>query len=502
MRVRIRLVAGWALLLGTVVAWPDEAALAEGRGGAKQSEIGLGGATIEGSLALPSGERVHGTVAIRRNPARLDRVVDGVPHWRDETIRQQVDADGRFRFERLDAGVYIVSVSTGAGTVEAVAVTVAENERAATDLVVVPLGRLDGFVNGLGDAEAARISVRRPSEGILGGHVHSPAWQLGGAWEHVRSSAAPVGNGTFELNGMRDGAYVVEADAGDTSLQREVRVVRGRGSVRFDFTTGTASLTGTVLAGERVLSGVRLELIPADVELPFGAAGTDGEGHYALNRLGYGDYQILVKLGNRGTWRSFDVTLRGETVFDVRLGPFSLSGYVVDGPTLRPVVQARLLDPSDEPIVFRDFVNRRGVYAFVGLEQGNYAVSLADPYYDGVREVTVSGKSLEGVDIHPVHSKTRSARFADAVSGIELHSAHCELIDGTWAGTYVFLGRGRALPLTLADTDMTCSSPGYEPVRFRWDGKPLKLDLEPDTVRVAPAMAPDSAEAMHEIFIP
>ena len=500
--------AGLWFLLGAVVAWSDEVAPENDWNGPGQTDIKLGSATIEGSLTLPNGVMVQGKVAVRRNPARLERIVDGVPHWRDKTITQQVDSAGRFRFERLDPGLYDVSVSTGAGVVEAVAVTVTENERATIDLVVVPLGRLDGLVNGLGDTESVHISVRRPSEGILWGHVHSPAWHSGRAWEHVRINAARFGNGAFELNGVPDGAYVVEADAGDTSLQREVRVVGGRGSVRFDFGAGTAGLTGRVLAGERALSGMRLELIPDDVEMPFGEASTDGEGHYTVNALGYGDYQVFVKLGNRGTWRSFDVTLTGETVFDVRLGPFSLSGNV--GRATAPghfsfrnhLMQARLLDPGDEPIVYRDFVNSQQMYAFDGLENGNYAVSHASPYYKGVREVTVLGQSLEDMDIEPTLSETRPVQLADAVSGKELQSAECEALDGVWAGTFVVLGRGRQLPLTLADTDMTCSSPGYHPARFRWDGKALELDLEPGAVWVAPVRADDSAEVMHDWFIP
>ena len=382
---------------------------------------------------------------------------------------------------------------------------------------VPSVGRLDGFIRGLGQTESAYVHVWRL--GGVGDHVHSPAWR-GGAGKHVGSTVARVGDGHFELNGIPDGTYVVEADSGDTSLKRKVRFACGRGSVHFDFTTGGTSLTGRVLAGERPLSGVRLELVPVDIELPFVESSTDEEGGYAVDGLGHGDYQIVVKLGHRGTWRSFHVTLTGETVFDVPLGPFSLSGNVLDRRRPRPadgvarkqgpfglvpfenhVMQARLLDPSDEPIVFRDFVNSRGMYSFDGLGEGNYAVSHVSPYYESVREVTVSGESLEGVDIEPIHSETRPVRVADAVSGIELQSAHCKLVDGTWAGTFVLLGRGRELPLTLADTDMTCSSPGYEPVRFRWDGKPLQLDLERGSAEDGPwQMVPRSV--MHEIFTP
>ncbi len=429
--------------------------------GSERLDIELGvGATIEGSVTLANGEPVEGTVHL-------------VPesHWLDRRA-QEVDSLRGFRFDRLRSGTYVLSASTDAGEVEMRTVSVTDNEHILVDLPVDPLGRLSGTVAGLMETQSAMVRVRRS---------RGPA----GYWR----SAGPFGNGPFEVLGIPDGAYIVEADIGDLSLQRMVQMVDGRATAHFEFDEGS-SLRGRVLAGTRPLSDLYVEVIPVLQDLPTGGVRADSEGRFEVGRLPDGDYQVRVRLGSRGTYRSFDVTVTGDTMFDVRLGPHRLSGKVLGNRTapdsplrgssvwMNHVVQARLLDAADEPVVFRSFIDSRGMYSFDGLEEGRYAVSHGLPYYVGtVREVSVFGGSVEGVDFQPGFSEVQPVHWLDAESGETVEMVSCEIHDGPWAG-FTQRVENRALPTSLAGADLTCSSKGHRPLRFRWDGEPIAMEFE------------------------
>lgn len=431
--------------------------------GTERLDIELGvGAVVEGSLVLPGGEPVDGSLTLAPDGARWDEV------------ERQETSNGSFRFERLPPGSYTLRGRTDAGVVEPRALTVAGDERQVVELAVDPLGRLSGFVEGLTAGQSVRVSVRRADAGR----------------SFVRAAASRMGNGPFELDGIADGNYVVEADAGDFSLERGVRMVGGAASVRFEFAEGSR-LSGRVLAGERPLAGIFVEAVPVDGKLPSSGGRSDAEGRFAIDRLDDGDYLVRVRLGRRGTHRSYEVTVAGDTAFDVSLGPFGLSGKVLgeripagrhglggSSGFVNHVVQARLLAPGDQPMVFRDFVDSRGRYAFDGLEEGRYAVSHVSPFYATVHEVPVFGGSVSGVDFAPAPGEARPVRFVDAESGEALIPVRCEIKEGQWAGMALGDVEGW-LPTTLTDTGMSCASAGYAPVSLRWDGGPLEVELEP-----------------------
>lgn len=426
--------------------------------GHRDIQLGVG-ATIEGVLTLPNGDAAGGTVHLS---SKSD--------WR-ERAQHQLDSAGGFRFDHLRAGSYTLYPRSDAGVVEARTVTVAEDEHLMLELAVDPLGRLMGFVSGLTATQSVSVSVKR-ADGTF-----------------ARRATASVGNGAFELNGFADGDYIVEADGVSFSLQRRVEVVGGLATVRFDFAQGSR-LSGRVLAGERPLSGVDVEVMPMDGDFRSGGATSDSEGRFEMDRLDDGDYLARVRLGRRGTQRTFPVTVVGDTVFDVRLGPFRLSGKVLGemsqpGSTLRGsslwvnhVVQAKLLSASDEPVVFRDFVDSRGMYAFEGLEEGLYSLSHGLPYYGGsVREIAVFGGSVDGADFRPSMSETQPVRWLDDTSGQPVEDVTCQIHDGLWVGLTQWV-EDYGLPTTLAGSDMTCSAEGFAPVRLRWDGEPGEIELK------------------------
>ena len=343
---------------------------------AKRLEIRLGrGATIHGTLSLPDGGPAAGHVTLA--PATRTP-------W--PWTRHNLDAAGRFAFENVTPGDYRLSALSASGVVGSQSVTVSEGDDAAFDLRLDPLGEVAGWITGLLEGESASIAVYRPGDD--------------GSRTHVKSSEQRVGNGRFELHGILDGAYIVQAQAGGRTLSAYVDVAGGHGTADFAF-LGRSRLTGRVLAGERPIPNLPVEVVPKHAGLPSGSyALSDDLGGFDFRGLEDGDYALRVQLGLRGTWRAFDITVSGGTNFDARLGPHAISGTLP--PTFRNhVVQARLVPSDDEPVVFRVFVDGTGKYRFDGLEDGNYVVSHSSPDYAGMREVVVYGASVEGVDLHP-----------------------------------------------------------------------------------------------------
>ena len=242
-------------------------------------------------------------------------------------------------------------------------------------------------------------------------------------------------------------------------------------------------MTGRVLAGSRPVRAVFIRAVPKDPLLTSAVDLSDAHGRYVIQGLDDGEYELRAQLGLRGTERSYDVAVVPDTTFDIRLGPFALSGAVTpaaDQPLrlTNRMVQARLIAASDKPVVYRGFTDSRGLYRFDGLEEGTYRVSVGSPHFGGNRDVVVEGSSVENVDIRSTQSATREIRVVDANSKEPLNDASCEVQDGVWEGSPVFdLGDG--LPTTLIDANLICSSRGYEPVHLRWDGNPLEINPIP-----------------------
>lgn len=199
----------------------------------EQLDIRLGtGATIEGSLQLPGHVAASGMVSLGR----------GAP-WRG--THQQVDQQGRFRFEHVTPGTYRLGARSPAGVAESRTLTVDHGEHIGLELGLDPLGRVSGWISGLGEAETARIAV----------------YSDGADPHHVRSSHQGFGNGHFELHGLADGAYVVKAQTQERSRIAQTIIADGRAAVDFDFAS-RSHLAGVVHSGTRVLARMNVRVLP------------------------------------------------------------------------------------------------------------------------------------------------------------------------------------------------------------------------------------------------
>ena len=410
------------------------------------------GATIEGTLSSTSGGMAAGEV--RLSPAETPWT------WTEEAV----GLDGRFRFEHVTPGSYRLSVRSTSGIAERRDVHVVNGDHLVIELDLESLGGVSGWIDGLQEGESVWVSVYRNDD----------------RRSRVRGSGRAFGNGPFELRGLSDGSYVVAAKvAGGRKLPTPVEVVDGAGIANFAF-VGRSQLSGRVLAGTRPLSRMNVAVNPLHLSLPSARMLTDDAGRFEFNGLGDGDYEIEVHLGPRGTTRSFAVTVLGDTTFDARLGPYSISGRLA--PNFRNhFVQARLLDRKDEPVIHRVFVDGSGRYRFDGLDPGDYVVTHSSPHYGEIIEVRIFGASVEDLDFNPTYERGLAIPVIDAESKEPLESATCEINEGPWGGTSLGLYKRERLrlPTALAHTDMTCTSEGYEPAHVRWGGGPLFLELKP-----------------------
>lgn len=415
----------------------------------EQLDIRLGtGATVEGSLLLPGRVPASGVVSLGR----------GAP-WRG--TRQQVDQQGRFRFEHVTPGTYRLGARSPAGVAESRTLTVDHGEHIGLELGLDPLGKISGWISGLGEAETAWISVKSDNE--------NP--------RHIRSSQR-FGNGHFELHGLADGAYVLKAQTGERARIAKATVADGMAAVDFDFAS-RSRLAGVVHSGTRALARMNVRVLPDRSPHYVGWTMTDSAGRFEFPGLDDGEYDLQVRLGARGSWRSFPVTVIQATHFDVHLGPYSISGRIP--PTFRNhTVQARRVSAGEEAN-FVEFVDGSGRYRLDGLHEGDYVVSHSSPYYDGHREVRILDASVDGVDFQPSPGETRAVLAMDADTRQEIRAFSCEVKDGLWAGRPLSLresqGRLLRLPVKLVDTGLTCRKEGYAPAHVRWDGGPLTIEL-------------------------
>ena len=410
------------------------------------------GATIEGTLSLTSGGMAAGEV--RLSPAETPWT------WTEEAV----GLDGRFRFEHVKPGSYRLSVRSTSGVAERRDVHVVNGDHLVFELHLEPLGGISGWIDGLQEGESVWISVYRNDD----------------SRSRVRGSDRAFGNGPFEMRGLSDGSYVVGAKvAGGRKLSTPVEVVDGAGIANFAF-VGRSQLSGRVLAGTRPLPRMNVAVNPLHHALPSARTLTDETGRFEFNGLSDGEYEVEVLLGPRGTTRSFAVTVLGDTTFDARLGPYSISGRLA--PNFRNhFVQARLLDRTDEPVIHRVFVDGSGRYRFDGLDPGDYLVTHSSPFYDEIIEVRILGASVEDLDFSPTYERGLAIPVIDAESREPVESALCKINEGPWAGKSLGQTERQRLrfPTALAHTDMTCTSEGYEPAHVRWGGGPMSLELKP-----------------------
>lgn len=338
-------------------------------------EIALGfDGVISGSLALPDGAPVAGTV-------RLWEQVGG--SWTEEMTRT-VGKDGAFRWFGIGDGEYRVSAQSDAGFVPRPSRTLSLRDGVPVEgvhLVVQPGGRVLGTLGGLARGELARVEV------------------LDGRANFIRERV--LGNGSFSLAGVPDHGWLAARTSDGRFVRRSILLNdEDLAQIDIDF-SGDAQLTGIVSAGGRRLAGMRLAVVPKDEQRPTAHATTSELGQYAVQGLSEGPYSVRT-----GTGYTFDVHVVRNAVLDIELPPVSLSGRVGAQGTARPVggglVSLAGPEAADVARPLAMPITSDGTFRFDGIRAGEYMVRVSHrDFAEASRRVRVSGDDVVEFRLRP-----------------------------------------------------------------------------------------------------
>ena len=331
---------------------------------------------IAGTLGLPDGTPVEGTVRLRASEGYISE--------------RKVAADGAFRWDGLEGGEYRLTVESDAGVVGTRTVTVADGDSADDiRLVVEAGGRLWGTINGLFPTEDVTVTLwDRHGATVLRRDFGNGAYSLQGV-----PQATTVTARTNERRPPLAGALVRGTPIADRALARSVRLdEQGEAQLDLDF-TGRSRLTGTVRSGERPLGGIDLAVVPEDRSRPTAYATTGEQGRFAVQGISAGLHSVQTRSGH-----SFEVYVVDDATLDIELPPVSLSGTVRNARTGQPVGGGwsrleRIHAPGDSrTMAIAVRIDGDGSFRFEGLVSGEYVVRLSHrDFADISRRVSITG---------------------------------------------------------------------------------------------------------------
>jgi len=316
-----------------------------------------------------------------------------------------VDSAGNFRIEGAPIGTVRVSARTGAlfgGSSKSAAPKTVELEAGGTAQVDVD------FKSGT----VIRGRVTRNGNAVPNAQV---MFIPRGGRSQTSASVAADADGRYELSGLDDGTYTVQAmdmeRLNPFTSQYEVK-----GSGTFDIVIKTVTLRGRVVdaADTRPLNEASVSLTPSNGQSIFGGRGaqTDAGGNFVIENIAAGTYQITAdKSGYGHDARQIIIGDSAPEDVQFRLSPS-------DGITIR-AVDTR--DNTALPINVLRVVDAQGnelpsQSSFFG---GNEIVKL--PLAPGTYRVTVSARNYAPQTISMSSPSQQTVRFSPGGTVI-LHS--------------------------------------------------------------------------------
>src|SRR3954453_5263109 len=204
-----------------------------------------------------------------------------------------VDSAGNFRMEGAPSGTVRLSARTGAmfgGSSKSAAPKTVELEPGGTAQVDIDF-KSSTIIRG----RVTRNGAAVPNAQVM--------FIPRGAKSQTSASASADADGRYELSGLDDGTYTVQAmdmeRLNPFATQYDVH-----GSGTFDIAIKTVTLRGRVVdaADARALADASVELRPATGATIFGGRGaqTDGSGNFVIENVAAGTYQITADKSGYG----------------------------------------------------------------------------------------------------------------------------------------------------------------------------------------------------------
>jgi len=315
-----------------------------------------------------------------------------------------VDSGGNFRIEGAPSGTVRITARTGAmfgGSTKSAAPKTVELEPGGTAQVDIDFK----------SSTVIRGRVTRNGAAVPNAQV---MFMPHGAKSQTSASTSADADGRYELSGLDDGTYTVQAvdmeRLNPFATQYEVH-----GSGTFDITIKTVTLRGRVVdtADTRPLADASVELRPSTGSTVFGGRGaqTDAAGNFVIENIASGTYQITAdKSGYGHDARQIIIGDSAPEDVQFRLSPS-------DGITIRAV---DMRDNSALTVNVSRVVDAQGN----DLPSGNFFGSsevVKLPLSPGTYRVTVSARNYAPQTITMSSPSQQTVRFSPGGT-INLHS--------------------------------------------------------------------------------
>jgi protocatechuate 3,4-dioxygenase beta subunit len=322
----------------------------------------------------------------------------------------QVDASGAFRFDHLGPGRYQLSAQSKTASSAPQEIVLADGQ--AMDGVQVPVAsgvEIDGTVSGLPAGQLGGVAITATADGYRATAVTGDDGKF-----TVQNAPAGVVRFSASTSFLQGRSAAQTVDVPDDASQLPVEIVF----------QGQSRLSGQVTQAGKPLPGVSVAAIPSP---PNGAgqrssALTDGAGHYALEGLDDGDYQVGVN-GPGVSYRK-TLTVSGSTNGDVDIPALAVSGTVTDSASGKPVdgasIQLETGTEAQSASVKRAVTDSNGYYTVADLEGGSYQVTARKAGYQlKVQTASLDSQSAE-VDFALDPGSGVAIQVTDGVTGIPL----------------------------------------------------------------------------------
>ncbi len=337
------------------------------------------GLEVSGRVRDGRGAPVAGAQVVLLRQARRD--------W--GAYRERTDDDGSFRFAAVARGHYRLTAGgeSYAATEWKQPVVVEDEPLEGLEVVLERGGTVTGRILGLDAEQLARVAVA--AEGDDG-----------------ESFPAMVdADGRYEIRHLPPGDYLVRAalESGQRQVQARVALPPGDAEAVRDLQfVSRLTLSGQVLYQEEPLSEARISIRGSRLAMERSVE-TDYQGGFRFEDLEPDTYRLGLSHSRELLVHNDIVELSADREITIRLRPSTVSGFVTDGKSGRPIPHAHLTLRHVEGAEFliSDSAGEDGAFSVHRVPAGSYLLTArASGYSPAEQDLAVSaGQDVSGLEV-------------------------------------------------------------------------------------------------------
>lgn len=325
----------------------------------------LAGSTTVADFALQSQPgSISGTV-VDTNSLPIANALIEVIQGGNVLATAVTDAQGNYMLTGLAPGNDVVRVTADLFQVALQGVTI---EAGAQTITNFTLQSRPGSISGVIQDATTEAPLSGANVLILQGGVQV-------------ASALTQSDGSYVINGLPVGSYVVQASASGYQTNQQGIVVTADAvlSVTLSLYADPGSVRGSVVDDSTggVVSGVSLTLFQGSLFVT--SLQTDTSGHYVIDQLAPGEYTLSAAASNYQTaTQGVSVSSLSTTTANFRLmsQPGGVRGTVTDQNS-NPLPGATITVSSNQILIGSVLTDSSGNYVLNGLSPGNYTLSVS-----------------------------------------------------------------------------------------------------------------------------